>query len=257
MEKWSVIFIPLLTIAAYFVFAVMGWYAAAFMCLIYLSFVTYGSCCHDLVHGNIGLSRRASNFWLIVIEFLMMRSGTTYRRTHLNHHQHYPDFEKDPEGRASYFSFFRTLAEGPVFHAKLIAWMLKHGSDEERRWVKIEVAGILMFYSLGILLIEKFPALIIYQVTVTMGSWAIPFVTSYLVHDPHGDEAIHQTKIFRGRFYRVIALDHLYHLEHHLYAQIPHCRWKDLALILNPYFESEDLRAIRLESVTSRNFELN
>ena len=145
-EKWSVIFIPLLTILTYFVFAHLGWFFPALLSLIYLSFVTYGSCSHDLVHGNIGLSRKASNFWLIAIEFLLMRSGTTYRRTHLNHHQCYPDYVKDPEGRASYFSLFRTLAEGPVFHPKLIVWMFKHGSAEERLWVSIEVGGIIAFY---------------------------------------------------------------------------------------------------------------
>jgi beta-carotene hydroxylase len=257
IEKWSVVAIPLMTMVAYFVFATMGWYGAAFLSVFYLSFVTYGSCCHDLVHGNIGLSRKVSKFWLSVIELLMMRSGTTYRVTHLNHHQRYPDFAMDPEGRASYFSLWRTFAEGPVFHLKLILWTLKHAQARDRFWVKLEVLAIVLFYALGIALFSTFPALLVYQLAVTMGAWVIPFITSYLVHVPHQNEAVRQTKIFRGRFFRFIALDHLYHLEHHLYPAIPHCRWKDLALILNPYFERENLTAIRLESAVSKNFDLN
>jgi beta-carotene hydroxylase len=257
IEKWSVVAIPLMTMSAYFLFAAIGWYWAAFMSVFYLSFVTYGSCCHDLVHCNIGLTRKASSIWLSVIELLMMRSGTTYRVTHLNHHLRYPDFAADPEGRASYFSIWRTFAEGPVFHLKLILWTLKHAQEHDRFWVKVEIAAILIFYTLGIAIYNSFPSLLIYQLAVTMGAWVIPFITSYLVHVPNKTEAIRQTKIFRGMFFRLIALDHLYHLEHHLYPAIPHCRWKDLALILNPYFERENLTAIRIECADSKNFDLN
>lgn len=256
-EKWSVVLIPLMTITAYFVFASLRWYVPALLTLVYLSFATYGSCCHDLVHGNIGISRRASNLWLSAIEFLMMRSGTTYRKTHLNHHLHYPDFEKDPEGRASYFSLFRTLLEGPVFHPKLIFWMLKHGNRRDKMIVSLESLAIVVFYSLGIFWLEKFPALFFYQLTVTLGAWVIPLITSYLVHLPQGEGEIRQTRIFRGRFFRILAMDHLYHLEHHLYPMVPHCRWKKLALMLNPYFERENLTAVRLESSESRNFSLD
>lgn len=201
IEKWSVVAIPLLTMATYFLFEAIGWYWLAFLSLIYLSFVTYGSCCHDLVHCNVGFSRSTSNFWLSFIELFMMRSGTTYRITHLNHHQHYPDFKLDPEGRASYFSLWRTFAEGPVFHVKLILWTLRHANARDRLWVKVEVLTIFMFYLLGIALLSSFPALLVYQLIVTMGAWAIPFITSYLVHVPNRNEgAIRQTKIFRGKF---------------------------------------------------------
>lgn len=227
------------------------------MSLCYLSFATYGSCCHDLVHANFGMARNACHLWLSFIEILLMRSGTTYRITHLNHHHFYPDFHKDPEGRASYYSFFRALLEGPIFHPKLILWTLKNSNNKTRYWVFIELVLICLFWLLGIFTFKHFPALLIYQVLITLGSWIIPLITSYLVHSPLQINPIKQTKIFRGRLLRIIALDHLYHLEHHLYPQIPHCRWFQLATILNPYFEAEQLTTVRFNSLKSSNFKLN
>ncbi len=256
-DRFSVIFIPLATIAAYFLFAMNGLYLGAFLALVYLSFNTYGSCCHDLVHCNFGWSRRTCSIWLSIIEILLMRSGTTYRVTHLNHHKFYPDFEKDPEGRASYFSFVRTLFEGPVFHPKLILWTLKNGSLSNKKNVILELIAIGAFLILGIVSFSAFPSLLIYQVFVIMGSWVIPLITSYLVHNPAGELSIHQTRLYRGFFFRLIAMDHLYHLEHHLYPQVPHCRWKELAQNLNPYFEEYGLRTIRLGNKNSEDLRIN
>lgn len=257
IEKWSIVLIPFITISAYFLFAQLQWYPLAFISLCYLSFVTYGSCCHDLVHANFGWSRKTCNVWLSFIEVLLLRSGTTYRITHLNHHRHYPDYELDPEGRASYFSLARTLLEGPVFHAKLVLWSLKNGNNQDRRWIFIELIFLFSFWTIGIFTVKTFPALIIYQIMVTLGAWIIPLITSYLVHSPHEGESIRQTKLYRGIFFRVVALDHLYHLEHHLYPQIPHCRWTQLAKILNPYFEKAQIVAIRIDKKNFKNLNLN
>ena len=255
-DRLAIVIVPLLTIVSYFIFAMNGWYVPALLSLIYLSFVTYGSCCHDLVHCNFGWSRKTCSAWLSIIELLLMRSGTTYKVTHLNHHQHYPDFEKDPEGQASYFSLFRTLLEGPILHGKLVLWTLKN-DKVSRKIVFMEVIGVLVFLSIGILAFESFPYLLIYQGIVIMGSWAIPLITSYLVHDPKGQGPTHQTKIYRGKFFRILAMDHLYHLEHHLYPQIPHCRWKELALILNPYFIENGLTSVRIGDRKSKNLDIN
>ena len=44
----------------------------------------------------------------------------------------------------------------------------------------------------------------------------------------------------------MIALEHLYHLEHHLYPAVPHHHWKKLADRLEPVFEREGVRARKL-----------
>lgn len=65
-----------------------------------LSFVTYGSTLHDLVHRSLHLPHRWNDFLLSVIELLSLRSGTAYRLSHLNHHQHLLD-ANDIEGLPS------------------------------------------------------------------------------------------------------------------------------------------------------------
>jgi beta-carotene hydroxylase len=44
----------------------------------------------------------------------------------------------------------------------------------------------------------------------------------------------------------VIALEHLYHLEHHLYPAVPHHNWPRLAKRLDPYFEAMGITPIKL-----------
>ena len=73
---------------------------AAVACLVILSFITYGSVSHDLVHCNLGLSKRDSDRWLILIELLALRSGTAYRLADLHHHRRYPA-DDDIEGAAA------------------------------------------------------------------------------------------------------------------------------------------------------------
>ena len=73
------------------------------------------------------------------------------------------------------------------------------------------------------------PVFVIYAVLMIMGSWTIPLITSYLPHDPDGATELQQTRVFRGVVASLLALEHLYHLEHHLYPSVPHHHWPTLA----------------------------
>ena len=77
---------------------------------------------------------------------------------------------------------------------------------------------------------------------MVMGSWVIPLITSYLPHDPTGEGELFQTRAFRGAVASVLALEHLYHLEHHLYPGVPHHHWPTLAKRLDPYLQSAGIR---------------
>ena len=55
-----------------------------------------------------------------------------------------------------------------------------------------------------------------------------------------------QTKLFRGHVLSWLALEHLYHLEHHLYPGVPHHNWPDLATRLDPHFARAGLQPIKL-----------
>lgn len=61
--------------------------------------------------------------------------------------------------------------------------------------------GIIILIILGeIFFIQISIFLILYILLSIMGSWIIPFFTSYLVHTPEGSNELLQTRLFRGNF---------------------------------------------------------
>ena len=100
---WISITGPFLWAAGYFVLASKGAWVPAIACTVALSFVTYGSISHDLVHRNLSLSRRVNDLFLVLIELLAFRSGTAYRIVHLHHHRTFPG-DDDIEGAAAKMS---------------------------------------------------------------------------------------------------------------------------------------------------------
>ena len=86
----------------------------------------------------------------------------------------------------------------------------------------------------------------IYAGLMIAGSWVIPLVTSYLPHDAAALDQLHQTRLFRGLFVRIVALDHLYHLEHHMYPGVPHQNWPRLARCLDPWLKEAGVEPFQI-----------
>jgi len=230
---------PFLVTALFFVFAARGWWIPAILCTMVLSFITYGSVSHDLVHRNLDLPSWINEPLLAAIELLAFRSGHAYRWTHLHHHARFPS-DDDIEGAAAAMPWWRALLDGVTLQPRLWAAALRHRGPH-RPWALFEAAAILVMLAAAI----RVPALGVYALLVIAGSWIFPFITSYLVHDPHGADELSQTRLFRGRMFSLVAFEHLYHLEHHLFPQVPHQRWPELARRLDPFFESHGVRAVR------------
>jgi beta-carotene hydroxylase len=240
---WSLA-LPFIWIALYVLFATWRWWPLAVMCLICLSFVTYGSISHDLVHGNLGLRRWINGFCLTFIELLAVRSGHAYRMAHLHHHALFPH-DDDIEGAAARMSLARSLLEGVVFQFKIWWWAVRK-SHEDRLLVLFEGLACFFLVGLSLVLLPATPIFLVYVVLMIMGSWIIPLVTSYVPHDPVGENELHQTRLFRGRVASLIAMEHLYHLEHHLYPAVPHHHWPTLAKRLDPYFARAGIQPVKL-----------
>jgi beta-carotene hydroxylase len=231
--------------ALYFVCAALGWWVPAVGALMALSFLTYGSISHDLVHGNLGLSKRTNRFFLSVIELLALRSGHAYRLVHLHHHARYPAPD-DIEGAAASMTLWGALREGLTYTLKLYRWALRH-ARADRAWVVGEGLACLglVAVALGLALYGSytFP---LYVLLLTLGSWLLPLITSYMPHRPREADALRQTRLFRGRVASLVAFEHLYHLEHHLYPGIPHHHWPELAQRLDPHFAQQGLTPTKL-----------
>lgn len=236
--------LPFAAALAYVCFAFFGWWIFAVASLMFLSFITYGSTSHDLVHGNLGLKRSTNNFFLSAIELLALRSGHAYRLAHLHHHARYPEHD-DIEGAAARKSFFGALIEGLTYNLKLYLWAIKKGG-RDKRWIQFEGIACAGLIAAAIVLCLFTPVFLIYVILMFMGSWILPLMTSYIPHDPHGKNPLFQTRLFRGKIASLIAMEHLYHLEHHLYPSIPHHNWRKLAQRLDPFFEKNGVKPIKL-----------
>src|SRR5437870_1756280 len=73
LQRTLTLALPFICVPLYFLFATIGWWIVAVAALVYLSFITYGSISHDLVHRNLGLSRSTNDLLLSLIELLAFR----------------------------------------------------------------------------------------------------------------------------------------------------------------------------------------
>ena len=235
---------PFVLTALFFVFASRGWWIAALACPVLLSFRTYGSISHDLVHRNLRLPKWLNEALLSAIELTAFRSGHAYRMVHLHHHAHFPD-DDDLEGAASKMSLWRALIEGITLQPRLWMFAMKR-TGRDRAWMIGEATVVVLLLGTSIALIPRTPLPFAYAALMIGGSWIFPLITAFIPHDASGTSELRQTKLFRGRMLSILALEHLYHLEHHLYPQVPHHNWPALARRLDPYFAEHGLTPIKL-----------
>ena len=245
VARWQAVVslaVPWCCLGIYTLAALLGWWPVAVAGTVLLSFFTYGSVSHDLVHGNLGLSRRWNRRWLTAIEMLCLRSGTAYQAAHLHHHSRFPA-DDDLEGAAAGMPFHRAVAEGLLMQPRLWWWAWRRCKPLRTRLV-VEAGGVvgIVTLSLAMLPYTLWPAA--YCGLMIGGSWIIPVMTSFIPHDAHADRPLAQTRRFRGRLASLLAVEHLYHLEHHLYPQVPHHHWKVLARRLDPYLDRAGVEAI-------------
>ena len=82
--------LPFLFAASFFFLWENGSRVGPTLCAGLITFFTYGSISHDLVHGSLRLPRRLNEVLLCLIELITFRSGHAYRITHLHHHARFP-----------------------------------------------------------------------------------------------------------------------------------------------------------------------
>jgi beta-carotene hydroxylase len=240
-ERIRCLTLPFLTAVGFFYVGGKGWWFAAALLAVIQSFFTYASVSHDLVHRTLRLPLWLNECLLSLIEGLNFRSGHAFRSTHLHHHQRFPAAD-DLEGLASTMSWWRALLDGITAQPRLWYWAVRRSHGTARAWIVAEALGVIG-WACACLFTEVGQA---YLILIISGSWIFPLMTSFMPHDATADDPLHQTRLFRGKLIAWLSIEHLFHLEHHLYPQVPHQRWPDLAQRLDPYFASQDIRPIIL-----------
>jgi len=211
---------PFLGVAAYALAAYAGrWWLTPV--LVFLVFVAVVTVTHDVVHGTLGLTRRQTDWALFATGAVLLESGHAYRATHLRHHLVFPGPD-DPEGDPARLSVWRSLVNGPLFLPRLWLWAWRRNPrGNTRRWLAAEAAWALTVPVLGLCLLPRTPAVLVYAALAVVGSWVYPLLTVHLPHRHYGETRLTQTHTLRGRLIPSLFLELTYHLEHHLYPEVP------------------------------------
>jgi beta-carotene hydroxylase len=100
----------------------------------------------------------------------------------------------------------------------------------------------LLWLAIGIVLLPYTFAVLWYIIMVLVGSWIYPLLTVHLPHFDYGDHPISQTRSLRGKIIPIIFLELTYHLEHHLYPQVPSHNLKKLSERLDPFLKRNNAK---------------
>jgi len=234
---------PCAGIAVFALAAWLGWWWITPL-VMFGTFVAVVTVTHDVVHRSIGLGRRQTEWALLLLGAVLLESGHAYRATHLQHHALFPS-EEDPEGYPAHLSFTGAALYGPVFLIRLWWWAYRR-SGPQRAWLLAEASLPPAALAAGALLWPITPGLLAYAVMAIAGSWVYPLLTVYLPHHGYGDTPLTQTRTLRGRVIPAMFLELTYHLEHHLYPQVPSHHLAELARRLGPFLERAGVRPRRV-----------
>jgi beta-carotene hydroxylase len=215
--------------------------------IVFLLFVAVVTVTHDVVHGSLGLSRRQTDWALFVLGAVLLESGHAYRTSHFRHHAVFPG-PGDPEGDPARMSFWQAVLRGPTFLPRLWWWAFTRqtGIASERAWLIAEAVWPFVVFLAGLVVWPRTPAVITYAGLVLVGSWVYPLLTVHLPHRHYGVTPLTQTHTLRGVIIPALFLELTYHLEHHLYPQVPSHHLPELSRRLEPFFRAAGVRPRRV-----------
>ncbi|QXJ26069.1 fatty acid desaturase [Actinomadura graeca] len=205
-------------------------------------FITVVTATHDVVHRALGLGRPATEWALFLLGAVLLESGHAYRATHLQHHRTFPS-DDDPEGYPADLTALGAIFYGPVFLIRLWIWAYRRADVRQRLWLLAEAAFPLAVVGAGVLF---WRGLLVYATMMIVGSWVYPLLTVHLPHRHYGDTPLTQTRTLRGRVVPALFLELTYHLEHHLYPQVPSHHLASLARRLDPVLAEAGVRPWRV-----------
>lgn len=229
LRRLAVLIRPLAGVAGFATAWISG---APWLCPVgvFASFLCVIATTHDLVHGSLGLGRRGRDLALLALPVLVLQSGHVYRTTHPQHHRVFPGPD-DPEGLVADRTLARTLLEGPVFLPRLWLWAYARTATHprQRRLLLLEAILPAAGIAVGALLLPYTASVLTWVVLNALAGWLLPLLTVWLPHRNHGDTPETVAGSLRWPVVPRLLLGLTYHLEHHLYPQVPSHHMAELA----------------------------
>jgi beta-carotene hydroxylase len=225
--------------AAFALLASRGWVLLA-VPLMFPLFVSAVAALNDTLHGSFRLSPWADDLAMSALGLLVFESGHSIRATQRFHHE-VPPGAWDPEGYVDALSWPALLAEAFRYRYRLWLWTWRTGRAS-RRWLAAE-------YVLHVALVAGGLAAgggaRLYVLLALAGGYTFPVFSARGPHTAWGTSDPLRT-VVRGRLVPRLLLGLTYHLEHHLYPDVPSFRLPALVRRLEPWLAGRDLRRVRL-----------
>ena len=232
--------LPFVTLALFAGAFIVRWYWLLPL-IVLAHFVFTVAYLHDVAHGSAALNGTQTHWALFIVGALMLQSGHAFRYSHLFHHTHCLE-DDDMEGAPAHMNLVDVLLCGPGYLPNLWARALCETGPRERRWVVADLAAALLLLGAAALAARWNAGPLLYCAFVYLGGWAYPLATAYLPHYKPGAAPLEQARTMRGLIVPALFMNLTYHLEHHLYPQVPGMNLRRLALRLDPLLTERGLR---------------
>jgi len=173
---------------------------------------------HGACHYAIGLPRRATEIVLFVLSLVMLGSMHAVQWNHLRHHRHCLATD-DIEAMGARGSAWRAILLGPLFPLRLHRAALAGAPRRARRWMLAELVGNLAVVGLVAGVLPE-RVLLYHLSAMAVGQCLTALFAVWTVHHDCAD-AVPPARTIRHPIRRIVTFNMFFHMEHHLFPQIP------------------------------------
>jgi fatty acid desaturase len=185
---------------------------------------------HEGMHGVLFPGRRTNWLASVMLGSVFLMSFSAYRVLHLRHHRYLGD-PRDPDDYHNYsrsrpmvwFLHFVRLTLGPLLYLFLIPLLaLKYGSAAQRKLVCVEYTLLLAIYSAVIRLFPARELLLVWFVPL-LAMGALTAIRGFTQHGitEAADPYLASRTMLPHPLVAFLLLNENYHLEHHLFPEVP------------------------------------
>lgn len=194
---------------------------------------------HDLLFARPALNRWVS----VALGSTFLMSFTAYRVLHTRHHVFLGD-PRDPDDYHNYtrrpwviwsMQLLRLTLGGPLYILAIPGLALKHGTPQERSRVLVEYAVLGLVWTAAALFVPTHVLWIVWLVPMLLVGVILPIrgLTQHAVADT-SDPFLASRTIIPHPVVAFCLLNENYHLEHHLFPEIPSYHLPDLHRLIWP-----------------------
>lgn len=181
---------------------------------------------HNAFHYALGLPRFLTDCVMLVLSVLMLGAHHAIQATHLRHHRFCLQAE-DVEGHIARQSLGAALVHGLAFPLKIQRAGWQHANARQRRWIQLELTANLVW--LAFIWLAEIHFLQVFSLLMLIAYAFSGFFAVWTVHHDCPENHWNQARTLRSVWKNALCYQMFFHIEHHLYPQVPTCHLTELA----------------------------